>query len=66
MHLTNDNLPFGGVGNSGMGSYHGKKSFTTFTHEKSVLIKGCHEINVKYPPTDSKKYDFVEKFMNVK
>jgi aldehyde dehydrogenase (NAD+) len=66
MHLTNDNLPFGGVGNSGMGSYHGKKSFITFTHEKSVLIKGRHEINVKYPPTDSKKYDFVEKFMNVK
>lgn len=66
MHLTNDNLPFGGVGNSGMGSYHGKKSFTTFTHEKSVLIKGRHEINVKYPPTDSKKYDFVEKLMNVK
>ena len=31
------NLPFGGVGNSGMGSYHGKKSFDAFTHYKSIL-----------------------------
>ncbi len=36
-HLANPNLPFGGVGESGMGSYHGKKSFDSFTHEKSVL-----------------------------
>lgn len=39
MHVASKNLPFGGVGNSGMGSYHGKKTFTTFSHEKSVLKK---------------------------
>ena len=39
MHLGNDNLPFGGVGNSGMGAYHGKASFDTFSHKKSMLIK---------------------------
>lgn len=37
MHLANPNLPFGGVGNSGIGSYHGKSSFDVFTHQKSVL-----------------------------
>ncbi len=39
MHLGNENLPFGGVGNSGMGAYHGKASFDTFSHRKSMLIK---------------------------
>ena len=37
MHMTNDELPFGGVGNSGMGAYHGERSFLQFTHEKAVL-----------------------------
>ncbi|MFC3883881.1 aldehyde dehydrogenase [Bacillus songklensis] len=37
MHLANPNLPFGGVGNSGIGSYHGKSSFEVFSHQKSVL-----------------------------
>lgn len=36
-HLANPNLPFGGVGNSGIGSYHGKDSFETFSHNKSIL-----------------------------
>lgn len=35
-----ESLPFGGVGNSGMGRYHGRFSFDTFTHEKSVLHSG--------------------------
>lgn len=37
LHFNVDQLPFGGVGQSGMGSYHGKKSFDTFTHERSSL-----------------------------
>lgn len=37
MHLANENLPFGGVGNSGMGSYHGKNSFDAFSHKEAVL-----------------------------
>ena len=59
MHLTNDNLPFGGVGMSGMGSYHGKKSFEVFSHLKSVFIKGKIEINVKYPPYKNSKLKLV-------
>ena len=37
MHLANPKLPFGGVGASGMGRYHGKYSFDTFTHEKATF-----------------------------
>ena len=61
MHLTNDNLPFGGVGRSGMGSYHGKKSFETFSHYKSLLVKGKLELDVKYPPYNDKKLQIVKK-----
>lgn len=51
MHLTNPKLPFGGVGNSGMGSYHGKAGFDTFSHFKSILEKSTLiEPPIKYPP----------------
>ena len=51
MHLGNDNLPFGGVGNSGMGAYHGKASFDTFSHKKSMLIKSSWlNIDLLKPP----------------
>lgn len=65
MHLTNDNLPFGGVGNSGMGSYHGKKSFETFSHERSIFEKGKAEINVKYPPYTEKNMKLIKKMMGL-
>ena len=38
MHIANENLPFGGVGNSGMGSYHGRLSFDIFSHRRAVVI----------------------------
>jgi len=66
MHLTNDNLPFGGVGRSGMGSYHGRRSFDTFTHEKSVLKKGKMELQLKYPPYNEKKKAFIKWFFKIK
>ena len=62
MHLTSESMPFGGVGRSGMGSYHGKKSFETFSHEKSVLIKRKLEINLKYPPYNDKKLRAIKTF----
>ncbi len=37
MHVANSRIPFGGVGNSGMGSYHGERSFLAFSHERSVV-----------------------------
>jgi aldehyde dehydrogenase (NAD+) len=51
MHLGNPELPFGGVGNSGMGSYHGKASFDTFSHRKSVLKNSFRfDLKWRYPP----------------
>ncbi len=54
-HFVNDNMPFGGVGNSGVGAYHGKFSFETFTHKKSI----CHKVTwpdvpLRYPPYNGK------------
>ena len=37
MHFANSNLPFGGVGNSGIGRYHGKESFRAFSNSRSVI-----------------------------
>ncbi|ALX48020.1 aldehyde dehydrogenase [Lentibacillus amyloliquefaciens] len=49
-HLANPHLPFGGVGNSGMGAYHGKYSFDTFSHQKSVLKQTTKfDIPFRYP-----------------
>ena len=51
MHLGNPELPFGGVGSSGMGSYHGKASFDIFSHRKSVLKNSFHfDLKWRYPP----------------
>lgn len=51
IHLANPNLPFGGVGGSGMGAYHGKFSFDTFSHAKSVVKRPLKmDIKLRYPP----------------
>lgn len=50
MHIVTPYLPFGGVGNSGMGAYHGKKSFEVFSHDKSVLHQTTlFDLPVRYP-----------------
>ncbi|MDT0558914.1 aldehyde dehydrogenase family protein [Ichthyenterobacterium sp. W332] len=49
MHYTNSELPFGGVGHSGIGSYHGKFGFDTFSHQKAIMDKpSWFELNLKY------------------
>ena len=54
-HLTNHNLPFGGRGNSGIGQYHGKNSFETFTHKKAIMkTPTWFDPSVKYPPFKGK------------
>jgi len=56
MHITNSNLPFGGVGESGIGSYHGEYGFKTFSHYKSILEKLTWiEPNLKYFPQSKLK-----------
>jgi aldehyde dehydrogenase (NAD+) len=54
-HLTNPDLPFGGRGNSGIGAYHGKFSFETFSHRKAVMkTPTWFDPNMKYPPFKGK------------
>jgi aldehyde dehydrogenase (NAD+) len=51
MHIANKHLPFGGVGHSGMGAYHGKYSFDTFSHKKSISKKGTWlDVPLRYAP----------------
>ncbi len=51
VHLATQHLPFGGVGDSGMGGYHGKASFDTFSHKKGILKKSnLLDIPLRYPP----------------
>ena len=51
LHLTAQGLPFGGVGNSGMGRYHGKYSVDTFSYRKGVLWKPARpDLLLRYPP----------------
>ena len=61
MHFANSNLPFGGVGLSGMGSYHGKSGFDTFSHFKSILDKPFwFEANIKYSPYSKNKLKIIK------
>ncbi|BES94687.1 Aldehyde dehydrogenase [Nesidiocoris tenuis] len=64
-----DTLPFGGVGDSGIGHYHGKFSFDTFSHKKAVILKNYNPIGeaiagARYPPYSDKKLNFMSFLMN--
>ena len=51
IHLASNRLPFGGVGESGMGSYHGQAGFQTFSHEKSIVHKSTRlDLPMRYQP----------------
>lgn len=64
VHLATSNMPFGGVGESGMGGYHGKASFDTFSHKKSILTKANWlDLPVRYPPYKKYGVDVLKLFM---
>ena len=64
MHLSNDHLPFGGVGNSGIGNYHGKFGFDTFSHQKAILERATWgEPDLKYPPYSEKKLSWIKRVL---
>ena len=64
IHLATTHMPFGGVGNSGMGSYHGKKSFDTFTHARSIVKKSTWlDLPMRYHPYSEKKLGIIKRFM---
>ena len=55
IHFGNSRLPFGGVGESGMGAYHGRLSFDTFSHKKGIVIKSNWlDIPLRYAPYKNK------------
>ena len=64
LHISNSNLPFGGVGNSGIGSYHGKKGFETFSHQKSIMKRADWiDLPLKYPPYSNGKLNLIKKVL---
>ncbi|XP_054994471.1 aldehyde dehydrogenase family 3 member A2 isoform X2 [Sorex araneus] len=66
MHFTLNSLPFGGVGSSGMGAYHGKHSFDTFSHLRPCLLKslkGESANKLRYPPNSQSKVDWAKFFI---
>lgn len=56
MHVANKYLPFGGVGNSGMGAYHGKYSARTFCREKSIYFSPNFDLPLRYPPSNKRYF----------
>lgn len=66
IHCTSEGLPFGGIGRSGIGNYHGKASFDVFSHKKSVVkSKKFADISMKYPPFNEKKLELIKKVFNI-
>lgn len=64
MFMLNPELPFGGVGISGMGRYHGKFGFDTFSHQKSILKRSFRfENSMRYMPLNSVKFSLLRKFL---
>jgi len=63
VHLANPKLPFGGIGNSGYGSYHGKYSFELFTHNKSIVKRATwYDNKLRYAPY-AKKFSLMKKII---
>src|SRR6478609_1113269 len=63
-HIAVPALPFGGVGESGMGAYHGRATFDTFTHRKSVLSRPTRvDPSIAYPPYTPLKAKLLRKFL---
>lgn len=64
VHLASSHMPFGGVGASGIGAYHGENSFTTFSHKKSVLEKkNWLDMSVRYSPHSKRDMKLLKKLM---
>jgi len=64
VHSVIHSLPFGGVGPSGMGAYHGKTGFDTFSHKKAVVNKTTwFDLQIRYPPYDDNKLQKLKKLL---
>lgn len=65
VHLANPDLPFGGIGNSGQGAYHGKFGFDTFSHPKAIIKSGTwFDLKQKYPPYSNFALKLIRRLMS--
>ncbi|NLY21428.1 MAG: aldehyde dehydrogenase [Tissierellia bacterium] len=63
-HFTGHHTGFGGVGNSGMGRYHGKNSFDTFSHKKTIFVKSeIADLDIRYHPYTNRKLKLIKKIL---
>lgn len=66
MHISNYHLPFGGIGASGIGSYHGRYSFETFSHRKSIFRKSMPiDLEFEYPPFNERKLKWLRRLIEL-
>lgn len=64
LHISNSAQPFGGVGESGMGAYHGRHTFETFSHRKAVMTRGLRfDPKLMYPPYSERKTKLIRRFL---
>ena len=64
IHLATSEMPVGGFGESGMGSYHGKQTFYTFTHQRSVFRQSTKvDVPLRYPPYGEKKLALLKRVL---
>lgn len=63
LHLATPHMGFGGVGESGMGAYHGERGFLAFSHVKSILKKGKTELSLRYAPYTEKKKRALRRYL---
>jgi aldehyde dehydrogenase (NAD+) len=65
MHLANVHLPFGGVGPSGLGSYHAKEGFLSFSHTKPILKSHTFlDVPLRYPPYTGRRLEFIKRIFS--
>lgn len=63
VHFANQKLPFGGIGNSGIGAYHGRWGFETFSHKKAIVKKATWlDIPIRYAPYP-KSFEWIKKIL---
>ena len=64
LHAITPQLPFGGTGHSGMGKYHGKAGFDTFSHQKSILSRlGKFDTDLRYPPYKEQTFNIIKRLL---
>jgi aldehyde dehydrogenase (NAD+) len=65
LHISSSEMPFGGVGESGIGGYHGKYSFDTFSHKKSVLYRGPQPLDnyLRFPPYKQSRFKLMKSLL---